>query len=720
MTAIQRHTQFSVFKAPITGEASKVPTGSRTPEEGHQLIKSDTLKARTEAIRTAPTKEERSRLKTQTLPFACFSATVRHRSSNGVIKHSGLISIDCDDLTDPAGTREQIIKELPPLLVYTSPSGKGLKLVYCIDIPQEPAEAIPMHAAYFKALQSYFYQELGITVDPKCGDIARAAFLCHDPAALLMDEPAVIDQAFIDTFGPLPAKDVADPPEAHGAQDYTPEQEQWIIDSALKMLENRNLTFIEGSRHAYIEEFSGYCNRRGLDKRRVLDELLPLAEPGHDEGEIKSTINSIYGNKKFFGIDPLTSSPETDFSKPHSNNFPCDGFPTFIQQLIAECTRTYGFNSDLWAAAFFSAAASAIGQAVILKTKYENPPLFWLAVVGQSGTGKTEPFRFAFEPLHNSDSTKFKAYTAALKDFEATEAKKRQFKPSLPDQILIIDSTPESLADAMSARERGITIEREELAGWIADFGRYHSSGEQQTMLSTWSQATYKVSRVSGRNHYIREPFCAVVGGMQPELLPTLAADGRDVNGFLPRFMFVFPDRLQVPDYNLNELRPEQIAKYHSFINALLSLKGYRVPVYLDFDSEQIYADFFNHNAKLSNSSKLTSYEMAVNSKLNIIALRIAVLFHVMNGAFTGGHSEYILPDTMTAAVKLAEYFRTMQSKVSRHLIKPTSTTAMIRYLGGVGYASQTEIAKVLGVTQQMVSKTLKGCTPNSSKPPPP
>jgi len=417
-------------------------------------------------------------------------------------------------------------------------------------------------------------------------------------------------------------------------------------------------------------------------------------------GTINPSFDPLKAVETFEVINPFLKD------NPSTPKMPISGFPKIIQSVIIECAQVYGTNRDLWTGAILMAAATAIGQSTILKTKFENPPLFWLSTVAGSGLGKSEPFHFAFKALFSRDVELLNQHYKDLEQYEkdVKDAKdKKHDKPLKPicKQIITVDSTPEKLAKIMSQNNQGIIILRDELSGWFNDFGRYARSGEQQNMLSSWSQSTYRVDRVNASPYLINKPFCNVCGGIQPSLLTEMAKDNRDINGFLPRFCFVFPDKLQMPFYQNIMLSNDFYFDYQNFISRLSSIQGYRCEVKLSQNAENLYEVFFNNNARLNNSGQ-ADYLNEVNSKLNIIVLRLAVLFHVCNDRLYD-----VQEDTMKFAIELAEYFRFTQKKVF-DIINVTNidTKLIIKYLSEKGN-SQSDIARILKCSQQYVSTVL-------------
>lgn len=709
-------SNISVFRAPVS---NVIPYKNVSLADIVYVIKSGKYKNITDKLRSLTTREERSKCKQNELDYATFSGTFSLRSVKYLLFHSCLIAVDIDHIGDRQAIKalqELILSLHLPALMFISPSGDGLKIVYQVDLSQGT------HEQYFTALQNFFRTEFNTEIDEKCKDVSRPCFLCHDPECFSTETPAILGADFIEKYT------ASTPPKAAPPKSNEIITDQSLLIANLSKWIGKKLSFVNGNRNKYVSELCGAFNRFGVNEDKALENLLLYEEPGFTENEIKAIVRSIYNNKALHGIaqfeagtEPAATlqspaKPEPESEKAETTPpMPIDGFPDFIQQLIKECSSIYGTHQDLWTAAFFAATSSAIGQSVILKTKYENAVLSWLAVVGPSGVGKSEPLDFAFKPVHEIDFRAFEDYNRELEQFVADssdrEGNSNGPKPQKPRpccQHIIIDSTPEALAVAMSANPRGITIMREELYGWFMDFGRYKKSGEQSTMLSIWSQKVLKVLRMGRKGEFIQDPFVNVFGGIQPELLPEIAKEHRDVNGFLSRFCFVFPDRIEAPVYNNNEISEERKTQYRQYMANLFAIEGYREEVRLSDEASRLYEDFYNKNAALNNSGKQSDYLNKVNSKLNIIVLRAALLFHYSTWACTGSHLPYISGTTMNSAIQLTEYFRTTAGKVYK-MFNPAGTDKkeLAKHLISLGN-SQALVAQVLNVTQQYISKIVK------------
>ena len=114
-----------------------------------ERIKQGKSKAQIEKVRSAPDKDKQNKLK-ESLPSICFSGTFSHRKAEGLVKHSGIICLDFDNLNDAETMqtwRDTLQADEYTYAMFTSPSGNGLKVLTLI--PETTAKG---HKEYFSAI----------------------------------------------------------------------------------------------------------------------------------------------------------------------------------------------------------------------------------------------------------------------------------------------------------------------------------------------------------------------------------------------------------------------------------------------------------------------------------------------------------------------------------------------------------------------------------------
>jgi hypothetical protein len=436
------------------------------------------------------------------------------------------------------------------------------------------------------------------------------------------------------------------------------------------------------------------------------------------------TIDSI--NNHCDELNQTLNEPETAVKKPYQTVkiglLPIDGMPKFIQKYITTCSEIFNTPRDYWAGAVIMATALGIGDKIKLRTRYENVPILWMNLIGDVSNGKSEAQNLTIKPFEDLDKTAHEKWLIEYQRYEETEGMSakdrrdagidRMQRPVL-FQYIVKDITPEALTPVHAINQRGIMYSREELKGWLDDFGKYTGgkSGEQSNLLSSFTQIRMVTNRKGGGKDSvlsIAKPCIFIFGGMQPDLIPTLAADNRAENGFLARFCHVWPDNSKKPDYNNNRVSAELLKQWNDYIVELVSIPQ-EDNITLSAEAEDLYSVWFNKNAGLSNKED-SEYLKGVYGKLDIIALRLAVVIYGMHLHNGRSYTKQISGDEMAAALSITEYFRETALKVYHKLFDNRTginQKDVIKFLSEKGN-SQNKIAEVCGVSQPYINKIVK------------
>jgi hypothetical protein len=364
---------------------------------------------------------------------------------------------------------------------------------------------------------------------------------------------------------------------------------------------------------------------------------------------------------------------------------PIEGFPAEIQEMITTCAETYGTPRDYWAGAALIASALGIGNKLQLMTNYPNVPVLWMVLLGDVSSGKSHPVDFCLNYFKELDSRSIMKYNEDLDAYEKAlklAPKERSAMgitgpPEKPKcfQYILNDFTPEAMVEAHGVNNRGLLIERDELKGWIDDFGRYNKSGEQSNMLTSWSGLGISYNRKTSGIMNIAHPCIMVCGGMQPALLHSLASDYRVENGFLSRLCMIYPDKTDKAVYN-DTILPEYIRfRWEKYLSRLVSMKP-QTEIRLSSEAKGKYSEWYNLNAQLTNA-ETSGYLKGVYGKLDIISLRLAIVIRGMNLACEGLVSPEISGGEMETALELTEYFRATAMKVYNWLFGPLDLTGL-------------------------------------------
>ena len=203
---------FSFFKAPISNTK---PHKAVSLLQIYNAIKGNYYKANTEKLRAILSPlpcGERSgeglaqarKFKASNFDYCTFSGVFTTRNDKALIKHSGLLCLDFDNLQSvelscKRGQNSNSFEVMPSVadnvqklrfqllqdeyfdtqLLFCSPSGNGLKWIISVDTAETA------HGNFFIAVANYILQTYGIVVDKSGRDISRACFLPHDPQVFI-------------------------------------------------------------------------------------------------------------------------------------------------------------------------------------------------------------------------------------------------------------------------------------------------------------------------------------------------------------------------------------------------------------------------------------------------------------------------------------------------------------------------------------------------------
>ena len=165
------------------------PIGNTYPEQeisiltAAEWIKTGKFKTEIDKIRSFSTKEERSPFKNK-LPYFTFSGTFSYRSNAKLKEPSEAICIDYDDIDDTY--RKKFKRDPHVIMVFTSPSGEGLKVV--VKIPKLTDNND--HHRYYESIAKHF----GIPVDPNAKDISRACYVSYDENIYINENAKTFDK----------------------------------------------------------------------------------------------------------------------------------------------------------------------------------------------------------------------------------------------------------------------------------------------------------------------------------------------------------------------------------------------------------------------------------------------------------------------------------------------------------------------------------------------
>lgn len=166
--------KFSYFHCPVINTQ---PNAEMTIPDVYAAIKSNKYKHQTEELRSISESESARKYKAKNFDYCTFSGIFSKRNDSALIRHSGLLTLDFDHVSNLQELRETLLQDryFETELMFVSPSGDGLKWIIPIDLKE------CSHQDWFRAIAAYIKATYQLEVDKSGKDISRACFLPHDP-----------------------------------------------------------------------------------------------------------------------------------------------------------------------------------------------------------------------------------------------------------------------------------------------------------------------------------------------------------------------------------------------------------------------------------------------------------------------------------------------------------------------------------------------------------
>jgi hypothetical protein len=230
-------------------------------------------------------------------------------------------------------------------------------------------------------------------------------------------------------------------------------------------------------------------------------------------------------------------------------------FPREIAEYAEDLSDRLQCPADYVTWTLTVAGAGLIGRGAGIRPKrydeWTERPCLWVALIGPPSWMKSPALAEGFRPLHRQQARDHERHLLERADWEAAcralraSAQKGE-AADLPDEPIeerrwTADATIEKLADLM-ASARGLTLKRDELAGWAGQMNKYsRSEGDRQFYLETYSGGSFAVDRIKRGTTWVPDLYLNIVGGVQPTIARDLFGTGPD-DGLAARFVAVWPE----------------------------------------------------------------------------------------------------------------------------------------------------------------------------------
>jgi hypothetical protein len=342
---------------------------------------------------------------------------------------------------------------------------------------------------------------------------------------------------------------------------------------------------------------------------------------------------------------------------------PIDGLLPDIQRIITSVADCYGCSRDIVTSSVFCAVGTAVGKLITIRDgKFTNYMAFWLCHVARSGSNKSQPVKWVLQPLIDADRKNYLLYKNEYDAWKIEGGTESGEPKPVFHQHLLCDSTPEARNKVLSDNPNGILLYRDEVKGLLDDFGRYNKSGEVAQMLSIFDATDVTINRKSDEPLLLERPYLSLIGGIQPSILAD--AFGKEQlmgNGFVPRWLFVYPDDTPPIPYRDCTIDEGVTRMWSNLITHLADFDFSQIDneMLLCGGAKEIYIDYYNEcQNKIGESD---DYMAAVYSKLQILVIRWAGVAQLLS---QNKIQKEIMPLTMQYSVSCMRYFERSAKKV--------------------------------------------------------
>jgi hypothetical protein len=409
---------------------------------------------------------------------------------------------------------------------------------------------------------------------------------------------------------------------------------------------------------------------------------------------------------------PLILKAKTDTPESEIEPFPLDALPAPIREYAVEAADLRTCPIDYVVAALIIQATAIMGKAwrLYISGEFSVQASFYICIVGETGTMKTPALESGLSVLYAMHQELKEAQDAELKEYyralatwkeDGKKAEGKTKRGPMPEEpprrtLLTHDATTEGLVDLM-VHSNGILLEQDELIGLIQSFDQYRGGkgADRQAYLQFDNGKRYESTRKTAKSNSVNRTHLSIIGGIQPDLLPSLARSqsGQGSDGFFERFLGVWPARMKreirrgaidpvVKD--LNERIYRKLARWTQGFSAERPRK-----ITLSDEAFTLYHDWDEHNTDLIWDENLKVYRGSYD-KMSGHCARLALVLHAMESvtesvqpsgrfreSFMGTpDSGTVTAETMQKAITLIEYFRSHGERVIDCMSRSNSSGA--------------------------------------------
>lgn len=419
----------------------------------------------------------------------------------------------------------------------------------------------------------------------------------------------------------------------------------------------------------------------------------------HHGGDFSASAKELY--QKGYGDRIVNEVPEIGKIEIENIEFPIDIFPESIQKYILSSAQSLNLSVDFMGASLLFLTSTIIGNSFEIEVKHgwRETASIWLALVGNTGVGKTPSINAITFPLEKLNAIEIKKYVEEYKRYEAfinlsDQDKKinEEIKRPKKTQFIVNDFTLEALVELHDENKNGVAVIKDELAGWMKDMNKYRAGSDLEHWLSSWSGKSINLNRKTAKSSFVDRAFIPVLGGIQPDILDQFDTVENKASGFLDRMLFLYPD-IEIDNFSEKEMKQDFIDWYENYIVNFYreihkiiktDIKGNIEPHLAVFkkDAKNEYIRIFNELTEMQNSENESEYLKSMLPKQKSYVARFSLLLNALHSHDV--YSEKVDIDlieikSVLGAEKLSKYFIEMARKIKVNSMETSKIKKTIR-----------------------------------------
>jgi hypothetical protein len=324
-----------------------------------------------------------------------------------------------------------------------------------------------------------------------------------------------------------------------------------------------------------------------------------------------------------------------------------------------------------------------MGQ-VLIKQGHHELAMLWVALIADSGYGKSPALNFARKPIDLLQIEAMEQYEMAMEQYEKNMEEYERQRKRKPDNTVLLnplvlekpteptmqrysvsDATTEALLPVLADNPYGVCLIRDELAAFLGSMNAYKKAKtDRQIYIEFHGGHFVQSDRKTGMRHLaVKTPSLSIVGGIQSEVIRESVHSEPEflTTGFGARFLMVYPPAKPIR-WNHNVVDSAVLSSYDRLIETLVQHRKkytHGNPGIVNMTPEAIALIFEFQNRHADEVVGIADGNIRyVKNKAGMHCARLALNLHVIHCAENSiDILSPITADTMQQAITLTEWF---------------------------------------------------------------